>query len=58
MASSAVDLLIVSVLALNGFLMTALPIAILASLLAAAIIFAFLLNSVKVMVFRHLMIEG
>jgi len=52
--SSVIDLAIVIVLALNGILMTALPIAIVASLLVAAITFAFLLDAVKVILFDRL----
>jgi H+-transporting ATPase len=52
--SSALDLGIVITLALNGILMTALPVAIVASLLVAAITFAFLLDTVKVVLFGRL----
>ena len=52
--SSAVDLTFISVLAANGILMTALPLAILAGLLLAATVFAFILDGVKLVVFRIL----
>ena len=54
--SSAIDLAIVIVLALNGILMTALPIAAVAGLFAAAIVFAFVLDTVKVNLFARLRI--
>ena len=56
LVSSALDLAIVIVLAANGILMTALPIAVLASLLVASIAFAFLLDAVKVVLFHRLQI--
>jgi H+-transporting ATPase len=54
MASSVVDLTVVSLLAINGILMTPLPIALLAGLLAAVIVLAFVLDAVKVILFRRL----
>jgi H+-transporting ATPase len=51
--SSAVDLTLISFLAGNGVLMKPLAIAIVAGLFAAAIIFSFLLDSVKVLLFRR-----
>jgi H+-transporting ATPase len=54
--SSVVDLSLISVLAANGLLMSALPIEIIAGLLGAAIVFAFVLDSVKLIVFRMLQI--
>jgi H+-transporting ATPase len=51
--SSAVDLTLISLLAINGLLMKPLAIAIVASLFAAAIIFSLLLDSVKVVLFRR-----
>ena len=54
LASSVVDLTFISLLATNGVLMTALPLAILAGLLVAATAFAFLLDAVKLAVFRRL----
>lgn len=55
-ASSVVDLTIISVLAINGVVMTALPIAIVSGLFVAAIIFAFLLDIAKMTLFRRLKI--
>jgi H+-transporting ATPase len=52
--SSAVDLTLISFLAINGVLMKPLAIAIVAGLFAAAIIFSFLLDSVKLVLFRRL----
>ncbi len=52
--SSVVDLTIISILAINGLLMTTLPIAILAGLFAAAIVFAFVLDAAKVALFHRL----
>jgi len=52
--SSMADLAIISFLAINGILMTALPIAILAGLFAAAAVFAFVLDAVKMALFHHL----
>jgi len=54
--SSITDLTIISVLATRGVLMTALPIGILAGLLLAAIVFAFILDSVKGVLFQRLAI--
>jgi H+-transporting ATPase len=56
LGSSLVDLMIVSVLAAKGILMTALPVAILAGLFTAAILFAFLLDLVKLFAFQRLRI--
>jgi H+-transporting ATPase len=55
-ASSVIDLMIVSVLAANGVLMTALPVTILAGLFGAVFVFAFLLDAVKVLLFQRLQI--
>ncbi len=52
--SSVIDLGVVTVLSLNGILMTALPVAIVASLFAAAIVLAFVLDTVKVILFERL----
>jgi H+-transporting ATPase len=52
--SSFVDLSLFIVLAANGLLMAALPIEIVAGLFCAAILFAFMLDSVKLVVFRLL----
>ncbi len=54
MASSVIDVSIISFLAYNGILMKPLPIAILAGLFAAAIALAFLLDTVKVALFHRL----
>jgi H+-transporting ATPase len=54
--SSIVDLSIFGVLSVNGILMTALPIAVVAGLLAAAIVFAFILDAVKLVLFHRLAI--
>jgi H+-transporting ATPase len=50
------DLLIISVLAIRGIAMQALPIPIVACTFAGAILFTFLLDSIKVPVFRRLQI--
>jgi H+-transporting ATPase len=52
--SSIVDLALISVLAINGFLMAAIPIGILVGVFVAAIIFAFVLDAMKSVLFRHL----
>ena len=54
--SSAVDLTLISLLAVNGILMRPLAIAIVAGLLAAAVIFSLLLDLLKVALFRRLKI--
>jgi H+-transporting ATPase len=54
--SSAVDLLIASTLANRGLAMAPLPLAVIGATLAAAVVFAFLVDFVKVPVFRHLRI--
>ncbi len=56
MACSVADLMIVSLLAANGVLMTPLPIAILAGLFGAAVVFVFLLDAIKVALFHRLRI--
>jgi H+-transporting ATPase len=53
-ASSMTDLALISVLATNGFLMAAIPIGILAGVFVAAIIFAFALDAVKLVLFHRL----
>ena len=53
-ASSAADILIASTLALGGFAMTPLPAWLIAATLAAAAVFAVVLDLVKVPVFRRL----
>ena len=55
-ASSVVDVAIVSLLATNGILMVALPLPILAGMLVAAAAFAFVLDAVKIQLFRWLQI--
>jgi len=55
-ASSVVDVAIVSLLAANGVLMVALPITILAGMFIAAAAFAFILDAVKIQLFRWLQI--
>lgn len=52
--SSAVDLGIITMLASFGILMAALPVAILAGLVVAAIVFAFVLDALKLVLFRRL----
>src|SRR6202034_4241918 len=52
--SSAVDLTLISLLAVNGVLMRPLAIAIVAGLLAAAVVFSLLLDLLKVALFRRL----
>ena len=54
--SSVVDLSIISLLAINGILMKPLAAAIVAGLFAAAFVFAFLLDAVKLALFRRLQI--
>jgi H+-transporting ATPase len=55
-ASSIADLLIITVLALTGTMMTALPIEILGGLFLASIGLAFILDAVKTILFRRLKI--
>ncbi|HSY27496.1 MAG TPA: divalent cation transporter, partial [Burkholderiaceae bacterium] len=55
-ASSIADILIACVLAIGGFAMTALPAPVVIGALASAVIFAFLLDLVKVPVFTRLKI--
>jgi len=52
--STITDVSLISILALNGFLMTAIPFGILAGVFLAAIIFAFVLDGMKSVLFRHL----
>jgi H+-transporting ATPase len=52
--ASVCDIVIISVLALGGIEMHALSVAVVASVLAAAVLFGFLLDFVKVPVFRRL----
>jgi len=53
-ASSVVDLLIASALAISGIAMTRLPILLVGEMLAAAVVFAFLADFAKVPVFKRL----
>jgi H+-transporting ATPase len=52
--SSAIDLGLFSLLAVKGILMTPIPVAIVASLFAAALVLALLLDAVKSVLFRRL----
>ena len=52
--SSVTDLSLISVLAINGFLMAAIPVGILAGVFVAAILFAFVLDAMKSVLFRYL----
>jgi H+-transporting ATPase len=54
--SSIVDLSIFSALSIGGVLMSALPVTIVAGLFLAAIVLAFILDAVKLALFRHLAI--
>jgi H+-transporting ATPase len=56
MAASAADVLIIATLATRGILMKPLPIAVVAVLFVAAVVFSLLLDQIKVPVFRHLKI--
>jgi H+-transporting ATPase len=56
LASSVLDLGIVCVLAINGVLMTALSGSIVAAIFAAAIVFAFILDFLKLLLFKRLVI--
>jgi H+-transporting ATPase len=53
-ASSIADLLIVPTLAVGGMLMAPLPLSVVASVFAGAVVFAFALDAVKAAVFRGL----
>ncbi|MDR3438594.1 HAD-IC family P-type ATPase [Telmatospirillum sp.] len=55
-ASSIIDVAIIGLLASNGVLMTALPISILAGVFISAIIFALVLDTAKLILFRRLAI--
>jgi H+-transporting ATPase len=52
--SSAADVLIIGNLAAFGILMTALPVELVGGILVAAVVFAFVLDTVKVAVFARL----
>lgn len=54
LASSAADLLIIPTMAFAGFLMAPLPLAIILGVFAGAVVFAFLLDWIKVGIFRVL----
>ncbi len=54
--SSAVDLSIFSILSSNGILMTPLPVAMVAALFVAAAAFAFVLDAVKLALFRRMVV--
>jgi H+-transporting ATPase len=56
MVASAADLLIISTLATRGILMKPLPVAFVAILFAATVVFSFLLDLIKVRLFRRLQI--
>ena len=52
--SSVGDIIIISILAAGGILMKPLPISVLAATFLAAVVFGFLLNAVKIPIFRRL----
>jgi len=54
LVSSVADLLIASILAISGIAMTPLPVWLVAAILVAAVVFAILLDLVKVPIFRRL----
>jgi len=54
MVASATDLLIIATLATRGILMHPLPTAVVAILFGAAVAFGFLLDLIKVLLFRRL----
>jgi H+-transporting ATPase len=54
--SSIIDLSIFSILSSNGILMAALPISVVASLFVAATVFAFILDAVKLSLFRRMVV--
>lgn len=54
--SSIADITIITLLATNGFLMVAIPIGVVSSVFAAAIVFALILDAIKSTLFRHLSI--
>jgi H+-transporting ATPase len=56
LVSSAIDLALISFLSIRGILMTALPLPIVAAVLGAAVVLAFILDTVKVVLFRRLQI--
>jgi H+-transporting ATPase len=54
LASSVGDVTIIASLAMSGIVMTALPMQVVVGVLAAAVLFAFVLDMVKVTIFAHL----
>jgi H+-transporting ATPase len=56
MGASVADIVIISGLAADGLVLHSLPVGIIAGVLAAAIVFALLLDLIKVPVFRLLQI--
>ena len=57
MTFSLTDIAVVSTLAVSGTLMLPLPVGVVLTLLAATLVFALLLDQVKVVVFRHLPVD-
>ena len=57
LASSFADVLIITVLATQGFLMSALPLALVGAVLAASVLLAFVLDAVKLLVSRSLQMQ-
>jgi len=57
MLFSAADIAVVSTLAISGILMEPLPVKIVLTLFAATLVFALLLDQVKVALFRHLPVD-
>ena len=57
MTFSLADIAVVSTLAIFGILMLPLPVGVVLTLLAATLVFALLLDQVKVVVFRHLPVD-
>jgi H+-transporting ATPase len=53
-ASSVADIVIAVILAVGGIAMTSLPVAVVAGVLAAAVVFAVVLDALKIPVFAHL----
>ena len=56
-ASTVVDLSIASVLSIGGIVMAPLPALVVSAIMLAALVFAFILDLIKVSVFNHLCIE-
>jgi H+-transporting ATPase len=56
--SSSLDIAIASALAISGIAMKALPVLLVVATLAAAVVFAFILDLVKLPVFAHLCADG